>query len=53
MAADAAGNRMTLSSGCHAIVASSGVIGTRGGRRQMWNVFGDRMAGSNVGHADI
>lgn len=53
MAADAAGDLLALGAGTAAVVSTRGIVGTGRGCGQMRDVFGDGMAGADVGDADV
>lgn len=53
VAANAAGDLLTLSTDTATITGPSGVVGTWGGGCQVWNVLRNWVAGADVGDADI
>lgn len=53
VAANAARNLLTLRTDAAAIPGPSGVVSTRGGGCQVWNVLRNWVAGADVGDADV
>lgn len=53
MATEAAGDLLPLAASAASVASCSGIVRTRRGCSQVGNIFGNRMAGANIGDANV